>query len=694
MSEFAGRISRPRPERAGVCNATRLATRLPNGLPPAAENDYALSFNGVDQFMSAALPTVFTDIASNDCSVSLWFKADDLSVPSPWIRLFEAAYDVDEFIHLTVAPIGKPQLYVNDPGGNYQAGVDSVLNTGQWYHIVGVWDASENDAKLYLDGVLQSGAGQSGAAWGGTQSLYLAKRGDGGFYTGELDEVSIWDVALDADAVTAVYNSGRPIDLNYGRGDYDNSADLVSWWRMGDINLGGGETVPDAAGSNDGTLENEPAYTVDNPPNYSNWALGFDGVDQYGTSAGDATLASKSYSFWSKSTLDGSNGVFDHGDERTGALVFNWSYPHISLGENYYRAFDDSPKQHDGEWHHWVAYIDPNPSNCKMYVDGVALGVYATDTSGSANAYTTGLTIGRASASYYFDGSLDEFAIFDGELTNAQVNEIFRAGKPGTLDGMSPEHWFRMGENNAGEGYTVTDMGSESDDLTIYNTPTFERSVPAGDASWNNRSIGFDGVDQYVEVNNIIVAVDDPVTCSAWVYLTATPGEFDQVICIYGTGTGTGRAMGVNDDRYLTFNTRASDLIGTTALSEDTWYHIAATCTDGGAAILYINGIQEASGSVTYDDVDGSETRIGRGYVSEYIPAKIDEVGVWSSVLTAGQILEIYNGGIPFDLSGYSPAAWYRMGDGDNPGGTTITDRAGQNNGTTENSPTWSSDTP
>ncbi len=33
MTEFAGRISRYRPERAGVCSATRPATRTPDGIP-------------------------------------------------------------------------------------------------------------------------------------------------------------------------------------------------------------------------------------------------------------------------------------------------------------------------------------------------------------------------------------------------------------------------------------------------------------------------------------------------------------------------------------------------------------------------------------------------------------------------------------------------------------------------------------
>ena len=476
-----------------------------------------------------------------------------------------------------------------------------------------------------------------------------------------------------------------PLDLNYGRGDYANSADLMSWWRMGDINLGGGETVPDAAGSNDGTLENEPAYTVDNPPNYSNWSLGFDGVDQYGASAGDATLASKSYSFWAKSTETGYNPLFDHGGGHIGEFRFSDSYDSGSGGSALlymdtadFRYFNGIPERADGNWHHWVLYIDhTSMANCKLYCDGVAVGVAVTVSSGTQEPYTSGITLGHADLAY-FEGSLDEFAIFDGELTNAQVNEIFRGGKPGTLDGMSPEHWFRMGENNSGTGDWVTDMGSESDDLALYNSPTFERSVPAADASWNYRSIGFDGVDQYVDLGtsstlnpaNITIAMwVKPAALTSWDYLF-TRGQADyneayrfelgatNLFCNFGNGSS---------------NDSISKAHG---MSNGTWYHVALTY-DGATATLFVDGASIGTESISIVMEQATRTTtIGQPLTGagDYFEGQIDSVGLWSSALTAGQILEIYNGGLPFDLSGHLPVAWYRMGDGDNPGGTTIRD--------------------
>ena len=41
----------------------------------------------------------------------------------------------------------------------------------------------------------------------------------------------------------------------------------------------------------------------------------------------------------------------------------------------------------------------------------------------------------------------------------------------------------------------------------------------------------------------------------------------------------------------------------------------------------------------------------------------IDEVAVWDSELSAGEVTAIYNGGKPKDLSGLSPVSWWRMGE-------------------------------
>lgn len=51
-------------------------------------------------------------------------------------------------------------------------------------------------------------------------------------FTGSMDEIAIWSVAIDSDSVAAIYNSGVPFDLTEDTGNYDNSNRLIRYYRF------------------------------------------------------------------------------------------------------------------------------------------------------------------------------------------------------------------------------------------------------------------------------------------------------------------------------------------------------------------------------------------------------------------------------------------------------------------------------
>jgi len=69
-----------------------------------------------------------------------------------------------------------------------------------------------------------------------------------------------------------------------------------------------------------------------------------------------------------------------------------------------------------------------------------------------------------------------------------------------------------------------------------------------------------------------------------------------------------------------------------------------------------------------------------------------DEFAIYDSELSAAEVLAIYTDGVPTDLTDLSPVAWYRFEEGS--GTTAIDSGTGGNNGTLENSPTYSTDVP
>ena len=143
---------------------------------------------------------------------------------------------------------------------------DTALNTDEWSHIAATYDGS--DAKLYVNGSETATGSRTGAIhYNANESVTLGGGADyqnQDMYAGYLDEVAIWDVALSAADITAIYNSGLPNDLTSGSSyDTDRSGDLQGWWRFEENT---GSTVADSsANSNTGTLKNGAAF-IENVP--------------------------------------------------------------------------------------------------------------------------------------------------------------------------------------------------------------------------------------------------------------------------------------------------------------------------------------------------------------------------------------------------------------------------------------------
>jgi hypothetical protein len=82
-------------------------------------------------------------------------------------------------------------------------------------------------------------------------------------------------------------------------------------------------------------------------------------------------------------------------------------------------------------------------------------------------------------ATYCVDGLIDEVAIIGSELSAAQVSTIYNSGDTTSLSAYSPIGWWRMGDNDAGTGTTITNQGSASGiDGTPTNGPTFSTDIP------------------------------------------------------------------------------------------------------------------------------------------------------------------------------------------------------------------------
>ena len=252
-----------------------LGNTLSGGIVPAAAtgftNSYSLDFDGVDDFINlgntGASSQPLQPVVANGVTASVWCKWADITTATA--RIFSNSSVADKYYGLSFSKNASGLLSMNTGDGEGGGSADrrtirtnaTPFSNDTWHHIVVVWtDEAVSNWKIYVDGSdiasTSSGTGNENA-YVTSADVFIGKRvtGSTSYFNGKMDELGLWSTALDADAVTVLYNSGVPIDLTSDDGNYDNSSDLVGYWRMGEDATF--PTIPDASTNTaDGTMTN------------------------------------------------------------------------------------------------------------------------------------------------------------------------------------------------------------------------------------------------------------------------------------------------------------------------------------------------------------------------------------------------------------------------------------------------------
>jgi len=137
-----------------------------------------------------------------------------------------------------------------------------------------------------------------------------------------------------------------------------------------------------------------------------------------------------------------------------------------------------------GTWYHLL--ITNDGSSTKFYLNGNSTAI-ATGTD-TISYIAAGLRIGGYSGNnYYYNGLIDEFAIWDATLSGADANAICSGSDfvPNDLSEASSYDtdrtsnligWWRMEE---GSGTSVEDSSGNSNNGTLTNGATFSTTVPS-----------------------------------------------------------------------------------------------------------------------------------------------------------------------------------------------------------------------
>lgn len=212
-------------------------------------------------------------------------------------------------------------------------------------------------------------------------------------------------------------------------------------------------------------------------------------------------------------------------------------------------------------------------------------------------------------------------------------------------------------------------------------------------------SFDFDGTNDYL-TRSTIGELETSGSFSAWVkldamsangfifQLRAESGTNDQIILLWNNASGVIRGN-VKFDGTTNVVDSGSGLEG-----DGNWHHVVFTWMSGSKTAtqnytrIYIDGSEtdnDAIGNTWADAESPVELVIGRNSIQSnaYFNGHINDVAIFSDVLTSSEVTAIYNSGSPKDESDHSGLVAYYTMEAYSDGDTTLVDDSPNNNSIT-----------
>lgn len=294
----------------------------------------------------------------------------------------------------------------------------------------------------------------------------------------------------------AVPDSGNPVSLAGIKAEIDNNAYNASATTLTSLQTIATETT---FNSNSSSVPNATAphamsewYSYDHDAAASfadNKSFDFDGTNDYLTRSPISGLETTgSVSAWVKLDAMSANGFIFQIREEEGTnnqIILLWNNASGVIRGNVKFAGttnivdSGSGLENDGNWHHvaftWMSGDRTSANNItRIYIDGSE-----TDNDAIGNTWngTAGeLVIGRNSiqSNAYFNGHINDVAIFNDALTSSEVSAIYNSGSPKDESSHSGLVAYYTMEAYSDGDTTLADDSSNSNTITITNSTNID----------------------------------------------------------------------------------------------------------------------------------------------------------------------------------------------------------------------------
>ena len=580
----------------------------------------SMEFDGVDDYVQFSSSPSF-DIGGSAVSVSVWTKLTYL--PSQMTHPFGPLFDSEADQYVLYADRGNNELRfkVTTNVKAERPGIPaSALVTGQWIHVVGVYDGS--NAKIYLNGVLKDTHPITGTVNPG-QVAMLGKSGTAGtpsYFKGSIDNVEVLNRALSADEVAAMYNTTKSIGV---------------------------DPHPSAVILNMPTVD-ETAVTLSwsEATNYESVIIGYEIYRDITPSASTliATVDRTQTSFTDKT--DTENQTFHYRVRaKNSAALLSSDY------SNEVQAVTTTDTKLP-----MAAYITSREQNTKVVIEFSEL-VEELSAESIAN-YSINNGVSVTGAELCLNGKtviLTTSPIAVGSYYLVLNNVKDRAASPISV---IPESYYSFNHTDLPSNliayYSMDEVRVDTlFDATVNNNDGVFMNGTLMSAGHSGNALSFDGVDDFVQFSTSpsFEISSGVVSVSAWVKMDYLPTEMTQAF---------GPVFDSQGDQYVIYADRGNKELrfkATTSggaarpgipqvdLITGKWINVVGVY-DGANAMVYLNGVKKGVLPLTGTINAGQIAMLGKSGTAgtpAYLKGYLDNVAVFDKALSESEVLDMYN---------------------------------------------------
>ncbi len=418
-------------------------------------------------------------------------------------------------------------------------------------------------------------------------------------------------------------------------------------------------------------------------------SITLNGTDQYGVAENNMPTNQQfgSISVWVKTTSIADHTIFCNVDlaanlnPQSGILFKKEDNDDFRL--RLFRRNSNNEKNYtwtcpdvtDGNWHHILVTWQVNTSTVRLYQNGslraavVVTNGVVNDIDHNQNDLYIGARLNSVNDEFW-DGELDELSYHSALMTTSQAVQIFNSGNPiNLLEGPVSANlglWYRFEKIKSS---IVVNEGSYTGmNLSMVGDPDLSMDPPKN--KFNLFRTQYNGIDEYIRFGNAINSIfsqNSAWSISLWV-------EFNSVSSsrtIIGNRPSGSISLGgfevaLVDSliRFGIYRNGGNELLEARAdltLAINTKYHVLITY-DGSTTVngiqIYINGIAQNKIN-TIDTIENDDDIVNtiqlqiarRDNSTQYMAGFLDELSLWSKALSGPEVSEIYNSGVPNDIS-------------------------------------------